>query len=265
MAEKRISEEEVARCWNGNAETWAKMVREGWDIFRDEYQLPAFLEFIGDISGKLILDAGCGEGYNTRTFARLGARLVGVDISGEMIKLARRSETDEPLGIRYEVASFTDMDIFAGASFDMVLSTVALMDGPDFAGATRELHRVLKPGGELVFSILHPCFVTSQGSTWVTDDDGNPGLFVSRYYDRTHEVTRWRYSRYPDPESVPPFEVPYFPRTLSEYINAVCDAGFTIKAIDEPRPSKEAAEKHPVLAKRRIHGAHFLFVKAVKG
>ena len=65
-----------------------------------------------------------------------------------MIELARREEQREPLGIRYEVASFPDLSIFDDVSFDLVASSMALMDGPDFEGAVKEVFRVLRPGGE---------------------------------------------------------------------------------------------------------------------
>ena len=52
---------------------------------------------------KDVLDAGCGEGYNTRILARGGARMTGVDLSERMIELAQAEERRAPLGIRYVV------------------------------------------------------------------------------------------------------------------------------------------------------------------
>ncbi len=66
----QIRESEVAAQWDRNAEVWADQVRKNFDIFRVHWNNPAFLEFIGDLNGKNVLDAGCGEGTNTRIFAR---------------------------------------------------------------------------------------------------------------------------------------------------------------------------------------------------
>ena len=112
MNHSQIPEQEVAQYWDENAKVWADHVRKGWDAYREHFNNPAFFEFIGDLSGKTVLDVGCGEGYNTRLLARSGARMTGVDISQRMIELARQEEQREPLGIRYEVASFSDLGIF---------------------------------------------------------------------------------------------------------------------------------------------------------
>src|SRR5215831_2156327 len=93
-----FSEEDVARYWNDNAASWAEQVRRGEDIAREWLNNPSFLGFIGDLSGKDVLDAGCGEGYNTRILARRGARVTGVDISERMLGHAREEERRAPLG-----------------------------------------------------------------------------------------------------------------------------------------------------------------------
>ena len=102
MQHSQIPEQEVAQYWDKNAGLWANHVRQGWDAYREFFNNPAFFEFIGDLSGKTVLDAGCGEGYNTRLLARSGARMTGVDISERMIELARQEEQREALGHRYE-------------------------------------------------------------------------------------------------------------------------------------------------------------------
>jgi ubiquinone/menaquinone biosynthesis C-methylase UbiE len=48
---------------------------------------------------------------------------------------------------------------------------MALMDGPHYEKAIKEIFRVLRPGGDLIFSITHPCFIT-KGIGWIIDDDG---------------------------------------------------------------------------------------------
>ena len=60
--QETFTEGEVARHWDDNADVWTEHVRKGWDSYREHLNNPAFLKLIGNIKGKTVLDAGCGEG-----------------------------------------------------------------------------------------------------------------------------------------------------------------------------------------------------------
>jgi len=261
-----FTEVEVTQHWDDNADVWTEHVRKGWDTYREHLNNPAFLKLVGNLKGKNVLDAGCGEGYNTRIFAQMGAKMTGVDISPRLIEHAREQEKKEPLGIRYEVASYTDLPLFKDGSFDTVVSTMAMMDSPDFEKAAAEIYRVLKNDGDFFFSISHPCFMT-KGFGWVTDRQNNQEkLTVSGYFSKTHRVERWQFSNVPEEirKEVPQFAIPVFPRTLADYINPLAEAGFIIKKIAEPRPSAGDCREHPYLQKWRDTGSLFLHVHCVK-
>ncbi|MGO4527049.1 class I SAM-dependent methyltransferase [Microvirga sp. 2MCAF35] len=262
-----LDEAAVAAAWDRNTETWTQEVRSGLDLYRELYTFPAFLSFMPPIAGKRTIDLGCGEGSNTRRFAKLGGLMTGVDLSGEMIRRARGHEEKESLGIAYEIGSFSDLAPFGDGEFDVALSTMALMDGPDLPGALKAASRVLKPGGCLCFSVLHPCFVTP-AIKWLADETGaHLGLRVGRYFERVPFVEYWRFSRHDRSEQkavTEPFEVPRFPRTLSDYINAVSEAGFRLVKIEEPRPSEELARRHDWLNRWYQHAPLVLFALAVK-
>lgn len=260
----RFTEVEVARHWDSNADTWADHVARGWDLYRECLNNPAILKLIGKQAGKDVLDAGCGEGHNTRILARGGARMTGVDISPRMIELARETEKREPLGIRYEVTSFADLSMFATASFDTVVSFMAMMDGPNYSEAVAEVYRVLKPGGDFFFSITHPCFVTP-GMDWVRDGQGNPiKLVQSGYFSKEHFEDRWRFSGAPRTDDITLFSVPRFPMTLSEYINPLASSGFVIRSLSEPRPSERVCREYPQFRRWRDVGAIFLHIHVTK-
>ncbi|MCK4328532.1 hypothetical protein KAX02_01695 [candidate division WOR-3 bacterium] len=61
-----------------------------------------------------------------------------------------------------------------------------------------------------------------------------------------------------------PIAVPCFPRTFSEYLNVLIDAGFVLKRLEEPRPTLKMCKKHPWLQSWRDHAAIFLYVHAEK-
>ena len=134
--------------------------------------------------------------------------MTGVDVSERMIALAMDEERREPLGIRYARTSYADLGPFADASFDAVVSFMALMDGPRFDLAMRESYRVLRPGGLLAFSITHPCFLT-KGAQWVRNEEGvKIKWMVADYFNSAGWVERWRFTDAP-PEA-PEFSVPTF-------------------------------------------------------
>jgi ubiquinone/menaquinone biosynthesis C-methylase UbiE len=261
---RKISEKQVAEYWNANAPVWIDQVGKGFDVYREELNNPAIFELLGDVRGQWILDAGCGEGRNTRLLAKRGANVCGVDLSEAMIGRAREEEVQTNLGIKYLTGSYCQMPFFQDSQFDQVVSFMSLMDGPDYKRAVCEIRRVLKPGGELVFSISHPCFMTN-GYGWVVDQEGNKTkLTVAGYFDKAPYIDRWKFSQSPNADSLPEFAAPCFPRTLCEYLNPLIEGGFSLVRLNEPRPSEETCQKYPSFRGWRDIAAIFLHVKARK-
>lgn len=253
------TEDDVALRWDRFAERWHRDLRGGLDWVRDKFNQPAFFEFIGDISGLQVLDAGCGDGYTTRQLAGRGARVTGLDLSPEMVRLARQEEQDSPLGIRYDVGSYTDLGRYGTAAFDRVICFMSLMDGPHLDAAIRQFLAVLRPGGELCFAIPHPCF---HKGTFIRRG-GEVRIAVGGYFERVASILSWRFLDEGSKDR-PGFAVPRFRRTLSDYFNAVCRAGFRISAVGEPSPSEEACRRALWMKDWRRHAAMFLHVRALK-
>jgi ubiquinone/menaquinone biosynthesis C-methylase UbiE len=255
--------EQIAKLWNQQAEFWAKEVRSGKDVFRDLFNNPEFLKFIGTIKNKKILDAGCGEGYNTRIFAKLGAHVTGVDLSKKMIHLAQEEEKKHPLDIDYRIASFSNLSDFKDESFDIVISFMALMDGPDYKEALQEFYRVLKTKGSLFFNIIHPCFLTPYYKR-VQDEIGElKKVEVGNYFKEGPWKFSFHFAQKADKSDVKTFTSISYHRIISTYINNLIDAGFVLKKLGEPRPSEQACKKNPRLKKARSV-ASFLYVHAIK-
>jgi SAM-dependent methyltransferase len=256
---------EVGRYWESNARAWTTLSRQGWDVYRDALNTPAFLALLPEIGGRSGLDIGCGEGHNTRLLAARGARMAGVDLVPTFIEYAREAERENPLGIQYLIASGQDLP-FAPDHFDFATAFMSLMDMPGPEVALCEAWRVLRCGGFLQFSVTHPCFFPPHRRQ-LRNEGGEPyAVEVGRYFDRIDgEIDRWTFSAAP-PETrcgYLPFEIPRFHRTLAEWLNAVVDAGFAIERVAEPHADEETARRVPRIADTRIV-AYFLHVRCRK-
>jgi ubiquinone/menaquinone biosynthesis C-methylase UbiE len=249
-----LDHRKAGEYWERNAAIWTRLARAGYDVYRDYLNTPAFMAMLPDITGLRGLDVGCGEGNNTRILARRGAHITAVDIAPSFIAAAGESETAEPLGIRYLVASAVELP-FADGTFDFLVATMSFMDVPEADRAIAEAHRVLRGGGFLQFSISHPCTDTPMRRL-IRDESGRKvALSIAGYFEETHgKINRWLFGAAP-PDlkgSLPPFETPYFHHTLSWWVNAIVAAGFRIEQMQEPSASEDTVRRCPDMDDTRL-------------
>src|SRR5688572_27442042 len=119
----------------------------------NETQVAKVIELIG---GKpcSVLEAGCGTGRFTFNMARAGHKVTAIDYSPAMLDACRHRQKSESGadGVTFQQASIFELP-FPDRSFDAIISIHVLMHLPDHENAIRELLRVLKPGGRLIFDI----------------------------------------------------------------------------------------------------------------
>ena len=112
------------------------------------------LDLLGDVHGRRVLDAGCGEGYLARALAARGAHVTGIDLSPRLIALARAK--DPGGSIDYQVADLSQPLPAAVGRFDAAATYLVLNDVRDFRGFAATLAASLAPGGRLVLAINNP-------------------------------------------------------------------------------------------------------------
>jgi ubiquinone/menaquinone biosynthesis C-methylase UbiE len=121
--------------------------------YQKEWHIPAAAGF--DQARNLdVLEIGCGLGTDGAQFAKAGARYTGIDLTEAAISLARRRFELFNLPGTFRVADAEQLD-FPDNHFDLVYSHGVLHHTPDTAGAIREIHRVLRPGGRAVVMLYH--------------------------------------------------------------------------------------------------------------
>lgn len=156
--------DEVRAFWSRVAEDWRIQVGEEGDANRRLNSDPVLWRFAGDVRGRTVLDAGCGTGYLSRQLRERGAEVTGVDLSEEMIAIAKSASAD----VDFRVDSCSELATVADEQFDLVVSNYVLMDAPDLRGTMHAFGRVLKAGGVAVLVFSHPCF--PQGRAIVSED-----------------------------------------------------------------------------------------------
>jgi SAM-dependent methyltransferase len=120
----------------------APLESETWEVL---------VRLLGEAGGALV-DVGCGTGSYAAALAERGWDVTGVDISEDMLRLARAR------GVHAVHADATSLP-FEDASFDAAVSVFTNTDVDDVAAVVREIVRVLRPGAPLVYLAVHPCFV----------------------------------------------------------------------------------------------------------
>ena len=151
MSDRRLSPEERAR---GNERRRAEYGEDTERYDREAARVERWLFGSGhrgwacSMATGTTLEVAVGTGLNFPLY-RPGALLTGVDLSPEMLTLARRRATE--LGRPVELVLGDAQELpFADAAFDTVLSTYAMCSVPDLVQTIDEMHRVLRPGGRLI-------------------------------------------------------------------------------------------------------------------
>lgn len=119
----------------------------------DGLERQLLFELLGPVTGKTLLDVGCGDGALASELARRGAVVTGVDPDPAMIAAARRRAAKENVQLRL-VEAKSEVLPFRDHEFDCILVVAALCFVPDANLAIAEIARVLKPGGQLIIGEL---------------------------------------------------------------------------------------------------------------
>lgn len=194
----------------------AYSARNEKSLFNAYYERPEMLGLAGDVAGLEILDAGCGSGPLTEALRAKGGVVSGFDLSPAMVQLAQE-RLGEDADVR--VADLGAPLPYADDRFDLVVASLALHYVQDWASALVELRRVLRPGGRLLVSIIHPTVY----AVVYPEADYFALTQYSEDYDYGDE-TVW---------------MTYWHRPLQDVINAFIKAGFRIMRVTEPPPAAD--------------------------
>ncbi|HET9078848.1 MAG TPA: class I SAM-dependent methyltransferase [Acidimicrobiales bacterium] len=213
----------------------APEIATAWDRFSDEYQKSAALgtgaahygpdipdeselRLLGDLRGRRVLELGCGAAQCSIAFARAGATAIGVDFSAEQLAHARRLCETEEVKVELRHADMADLAFLRADSIDVAFSSYAFQYVEDLNRVFRQVHRVLKVGAPLVFSLPHPA--------WAMVDEGSRPVTVNRsYFDRRPVRYEWG-----------GVDFTAFHHTFADLYMGLARASYKVDLVLEPEP-----------------------------
>jgi SAM-dependent methyltransferase len=227
---ERASEEALRNraYWDRQSDEYQKRHREfigrpepRWGV----WQIPeSELRVLGDVSGKDVLELGCGAAQWSILLAKQGARPVGLDNSERQLEHAR--ELMAEAGVDFPLVHSSAEDVpLADESFDVVFCDHGAFTFADPYELVPEAARLLRPGGLLAFSMLSAFAAVCQN-----DDTELVEPTLNRDYFGLHAM---------DDGDVVEYQLPY-----GEWIRLFRDNGFMVEDLIEPRPAADATSTY---------------------
>lgn len=190
------------------------------------YDRPAVLSLLPDLTGKRALDVGCGPGIYAEELLKRGAEVVAFDVTPAFVEIARQRLGERATVLHADLQS--PLTFAVDSAFDLVLAPLVLDYIADWNPVFSEFHRVLKPGGVLVFSVGHPYADYTIRASDETD-----------YFALEDFSMAW--SGFGDPDPI----ITLYRRPLQAMINPLVGSGFRVDHVLEPQPTPEFAQHAP--------------------
>jgi SAM-dependent methyltransferase len=195
---------------------------------------PAMRSLIPPLANKRVLDLGCGFGKMCRYAIEQGAAsVVGVDISAKMLAQAREETCDSR--ISYLHSALEDLS-FAPASFEVVVSSLALHYIERYDLVCTNVKAWLAARGAFVFSVEHPMATAYPIGGYLDEKGEEEHWSIDNYKLEGIRHTQWFID-----------DVIKYHRSVETYINTLIDKGFTIVRLVEPEATEDEIRKRPEL------------------
>jgi malonyl-CoA O-methyltransferase len=173
---------------------------------------------VGDVSGLVVADIGCGTGRHALALAAAGARVTAVDFSEAMLQRARaKPGADAVTFVCHDLANPLPLE---SNSFDRVLCCLVVDHIADLNAFFRELHRLCRPGGFVLVSTMHPAM-----------------------------LLRGVQARFIDPVSERRIYPESYPHQTADYVMSAVRAGLTLDHLSEHSVDAELAARSARAAK----------------
>lgn len=226
---------EKTTSW-GKVSAWYDELLGDEDTYQKKVILPNLLRILDIKKGDSILDVGCGQGLFSREMAMLGAEVKGIDISKELIAIAKARNNKN---IFYTVGSASDPLPFEENYFDKAIIILAIQNIADAGKVFEGVKKVLKKDGSLIMVLNHPAFRIPKGSDWGFDEEKK-----SQFRKIYEYMSEKKVSILMNPGKKQSAKTFSFHRPLQMYFKLLSRNGFAITRLEEWISHKES-EKGP--------------------
>jgi len=246
----------------GNVAGWYDDLLAGEGTYQAEVILPNLLRRLEIMKGQLILDLACGQGFFSQAFCLKGAKVIGIDISKELVTLAkRRVSTSEQKRLEFVAAPADKIPFVPDHSVDQITIVLALQNIENVKGVLAECSRVLKADGSLHLVLNHPAFRVPKASDWGWDDAKKTQYRrIDRYLSETKVPIQMHPGDKPEEMTVS------FHRPLQTFFKQFEKSGFCVTVLEEWISHKQSDSGPRAKAENRSRAEIplFLYLKLKK-
>ena len=227
--------------FEAHAQNWSDYIDQDGTGENYDPVVEVILEFASELGGLTLLDAGCGEGCVSRKLSQRGAQVTAVDVSPSLVKIASGKPFAEKIDYQSQDLSKPLPEKY-DSFFDLVVSNLVLMDVSDYAGFIQTIAKSLKTGGRAIVSLKSPYESAVVGRVKDYFDSGK-----GEFYQGLYESTGIR--------------VPYYHRTLEEYVTAFRDSDLLLRSLSDVGPTDGMAK---AFRERVTHFPAFFVLEFIK-
>jgi SAM-dependent methyltransferase len=207
---------------------------------------PILWDLIGNPRDLAVLDLGCGAAESSKKFKNLGARrYLGIEGSEKMFQLAKENMETDFSEVQHSWLENLDPP---HETFDLVISSLVFHYIDNLEVLFNKIHRTLKPGGQLIFSVEHPVLTSCNKS--LENSPLRQAWIVDNYFERGARNVQWMGDT-----------VIKYHRTIEDFLNILENSKFNLKKLRESDPPRKCFDDEELWQRRRRIPL-FLIIKA---
>ena len=218
-------------------------------FYNELTESPTTFKLLGNVKGKKILDLGCGPGFHLNKLNKMGAKVKGIDLSKELIKIAKQQNPS----VEVQYGDITKKLPYKNLEFDAVISSLVLGHIENWDNLLKEVHRILKNKGIFIFTLGVPMYESIKKVKW----KGKKFNIPQDYFNERKIETLWKAD---GKES----KTIHYHKTYGTIVKVIIKNKFDILDYEECKPLPEAKKLFPEKYKNEMNFPRFCAWKVRK-